>query len=266
LKQQVTTITNCYFRKGNHICGPSSQQEGLAAQEASFSNLLQANYAQNFGAQSQVLQNLNNIFTPIAQAGPDQQGYGPQQLAALNTEIGEGVGQNYSKASQALNTQFATQGGGNEFLPTGAQAALKSQLATSAANEMSNEQLSVTNANYNQGRQNWQNATAGLGALAQEYNPNAIGGLANNANEGAFNEATNIQQMQNQKQSAIAGGIAGLAMDAATFGAGAMGGGGIQGGLTALGGGGFGGPSGPAGASASPGPYGSPSSYTGLDY
>ena len=222
--------------------------------------MLQANYTQNFGAQSAVLQQLNNIFTPIAQAGPDQQGFGPQELAALNTEATQGVGQNYTQASQALNNELAAEGGGNAYLPTGAAAALKGQLATSAANQTSQEQLGITQANYNQGRQNWQNATAGLNALAQEYNPNAIAGEATNANQGAFGEASNIQQQENQEQSAIAGGIAGLAMSAATFGAGGIGNldtagtstGGEQlgnffsGGLNALGGGG---PQGPAGGS-----------------
>jgi hypothetical protein len=226
------------------MCGPSSQEQALAGQEASFSSLLSANYAQNFGAQSQILSNLTNLFTPIAEAGPDQQGFGANQLAALNTEAGEGVGQNYAKASQALNTSLGARGGGNEFLPTGADASLKGELAASAANQMSSEQLGITNANYTQGRQNWSQATAGLNALAGEYNPGQIAGEANTANQSAFGEANQIQTMQNQKESAIAGGITSLAMDAATFGAGAMGGGGLEGGLTALSGGGFGGPAG----------------------
>ena len=63
----------------------------------------------------------------------------------------------------------------------------------------------------------------------------------------AFGEANTISQQQNQAVSDIAGGIVGLGMDAATFGAGAIGGGGLLGGLKALtgvsggGGGGFGG-------------------------
>jgi hypothetical protein len=173
--------------------------------------LLQANYSQNFGAQSAALQNLNNIFTPIAEAGPNQQGFNAQQLAAYNTQIGEGVGQNYAKASQALNTQLASQGGGNEFLPSGAAGALKSNLATAAANQQSQEQLAVTQANYATGRQNWQQATAGLNALVGEYNPNAIAGQATGATQGAFQDQTKVQDMKNQEVASIVGGITGLA-------------------------------------------------------
>jgi hypothetical protein len=191
------------------MCGSSAQQNQLASQEASFSSLLSANYAQNFGAQSQTLQNLTNQFTPIAEAGPDQQGMGPQQLAALNTQATEGVGQNYANASRALNTQLSSQGGGNEYLPTGAAASLKGNLASSAANQLSSEQLAITNQNYNLGRSNWQNATSGLNALAGEYNPNAIAGQASGANQSAAGQAKEINQENNQWQGELAGVITG---------------------------------------------------------
>lgn len=187
------------------MCGSSSSEKALGASEQSFSNSLQANYAQNFGAQSAELSNLNNIFTPIAQAGPDQQGYGPQQLAALNTQAGEGVGQNYQKAQQSLNTSLAAQGGGNEALPSGAANQLKAGLASAGANQMSQEQLGITNANYNQGRANFGNATAGLDALAQAYNPTGIANSANQSNSSAFGEADKINQENNQWESDVAG-------------------------------------------------------------
>lgn len=215
------------------MCGPSHEQKQLAASESDFATTLKGNYAKNFAAQSDILQSLTRMFTPIAQAGPDQQGFGPQELAALNTQAGEGVGRNYGKAAQSLNTVLDSRGGGNEILPTGADAALRGSLASSAASELSQEELGITRANYAQGRSNWSQATAGLNALAGEYNPNAIAGEATGANQSAFSEATKIQEMQNQKEQAIAGGITSLAMGAATFGMGAASGG-FSGGLSAL--------------------------------
>lgn len=216
------------------MCGPSEEQKQLAAKEDSFASMLQTNYGANFGAQSNILSQLTNIFTPIAEAGPDQTGWGPQETAAVNTQIGEGVAANYAKATQALNTSLAARGGGNEVLPTGSEAALKGGIATAAANQQSGEQLAATEANYAQGRQNFGNATSGLNALSQEYNPNAIAGQATTAQNAAFGQETKIQDMKNQEVADIAGGIVGLGMDAATFGAGAMGGAGFQGGLKAL--------------------------------
>jgi hypothetical protein len=193
------------------MCGPSHEEELLSGQAGSLSSELSANYAKNFAAQSEILQNLTNVLSPIAEAGPDQQGFGANELAALSTTVGEGVGQNYAKASQALNTTLGARGGGNEFLPTGAAAALKGNLAASAANELSGEQLGITKANYDTGRSNWQSATAGLNALASEYNPNATAGAATGANQTAFGEAKQVNQEQNQWQADIAGGITALA-------------------------------------------------------
>lgn len=197
---------------------------------------MSADFAERYGKQSAVLQNLNNMLTPIAEAGPDQQGFGANELAALNTQAGEGVGANYAKASQALNNTLAARGGGSEVLPTGASAALKGTLASSAANELSREQTGITEANYGQGRQNWQHATAGLSALANQYDPTSFGSGAQKGFDSSFGMADKISQENNQKEAEIAGGITSLAMDAATFGAGALGGGGfdLAGGLQAL--------------------------------
>jgi hypothetical protein len=162
---------------------------------------------------------LSNLFTPIAEAGPDQQGFGARELAALNTESGEGVGRNYAKATQSLNTVLGSRGGGNEMLPTGSEGQLRAAMASSAANQMSSEQLGITRANYGQGRENWREATAGLNALGQEYNPNAVAGEATSAGGQAFGEATKVQEMKNQKEMAIAGGITSLAAGVATGGA-----------------------------------------------
>jgi len=216
------------------MCGPSGAEKQIGGSEQKLSQIMQSNYIQNFGQQQAVLQSLNNTFTPIVEAGIGQQGFGPQELAALNTQATEGVAANYQKAQQALNTSLATRGGGNEILPTGASAALKETLASQAAQAQSAANLGITRENYAQGRQNWREATAGLETLGQQYNPVATGGLATGANQAAFGEASQIQQQQNQLGADIAGGITSLGMGALTFGAGAAGGGGFAGGLKAL--------------------------------
>lgn len=218
------------------MCGPSAAENQSLAEQNSLTSSIQSAFNGLFASQSQINSLLTNQLTPIAEAGPDQQGFGPQELAALTTKAGEGVGANYAKASEALNNQLAAQGGGNAYLPTGARAALKGSLATAAANQMSNEELAITNANYTQGRQNWQQATSGLQALSAQMNPAAYSGQAVSANEGGFSMASQINQQKNQEYADIAGGVLGLGMDAASFGAGALGGGGFDfaGGLQAL--------------------------------
>ena len=176
------------------------------------------------------------MLTPIAEAGPDQQGMGPQELAALRTRATEGVGAQYSKATQALQNTLAARGGGSEVLPTGARAALQGTLASEAATESSRAEMGITEANYALGRSKWQNAVGGLHALASQYNPGEFSGQAQKGFDSSFQMADKIQQEQNQMEASIAGGIASIGMGAATFGAGALGGGGFDfaGGLQAL--------------------------------
>lgn len=219
------------------MCGPSNEEKAAQATQNSITSTLRANYNEYFSKQSGVLDKINGILTPIAQAGPDQQGIGPQELAALNTGAREGVGQNYGKATQALNNTLAARGGGNEFLPTGARAALQGSLASAAANESSRDQLNITKANYDIGRSNFNNATAGLNALAAGYNPTALGNQMSGSNEANFTMASKINQENNQMEADIVGGVTSLGMDALTFGAGAMGGKGFAGGVKALSGG-----------------------------
>lgn len=182
----------------------SGKQGNLASQ-------LAADFGERYGEQSAVLANLRSLWTPIAQAGPDQQGFGANELAAITTGAREGVADQYAKASRALNTTLATRGGGSEVLPTGASAALRESLASAAANESARQQQAITTANYAQGRQNWREATAGLQALASQYNPSTFSGQASAANEAQFNMEKQINQERAQKMSSIIGGITGLA-------------------------------------------------------
>ena len=205
------------------MCGPSASEQMISGQQQSLASTLQANYNNYFGKQSQTMQNLNSIFTPIAQAGPDQQGFGANELAALNTNAQEGVGNQYAKAQRVLNNNLSARGGGNEFLPNGARTELDASLASAAANESARQSQAITTANYAQGRSNWLTATAGLNALAQEYNPEGIASGAESGYNSAFGMADKINQEKNQKAAAIAGGIAGLALGPLAGGLGALG-------------------------------------------
>jgi len=224
------------------MCGPSGQMTTAAAQQSSLASSLQSDFQSRFAGQSGVINNLNSLWTPIAMAGPNQQGFGAPELAALHTATHEGVAANYDKATRALNNTLAFNGGGNEVLPTGARAALHGRLASAAANELSNADLGITEANYAQGRSNFQAGMNGLTNTAQLYNPGQFASEATTAGNLAFNEDQAIQQMKNQKTQAIASGIAGLGLSAATFGIGGLGstggvGGFFKGGLKALQGG-----------------------------
>jgi len=90
------------------------------------------------------------------------------------------------------------------------------------------------------GRKNWQEATAGLSALSNQYDPTAFSSGAQKGYDSAFGMADKINQQNNQMTADIIGGVTALGMGAATFGAGALEGNqgfDLQGGLSKLSGG-----------------------------
>jgi hypothetical protein len=205
------------------MCGPSSEQRRLEAQQASFATLMQNDYVQRFGQQSAVLQQLNNILTPIAEAGPSQQGMSGQELAALNTAAMVNTSNATRNAQEAARTAMAGQGGGAASpLTSGIEQQISGSIASRGAQQLAGLQTGITQENYALGRQQWQQAMGGLQALGSQYNPVDYGKLGADTNESAFGEATQIRQMENQAEADIAGSIAGIGMDALTFGAGGL--------------------------------------------
>jgi hypothetical protein len=193
----------------NFMCGSSGAQQKLSAQQAAFFGELQQSYGTEFAGQQQILNTLTNALTPILQAGPGQQGFSPQEAAAINTQIGQGVGANYAKASQALNTQLAARGGGNEALPTGASGQLNEALASQAAQTMSGEQLQATEQNYQQGLTNFWNAQGALGGTANIFNPASFAGQTTGAGNAAFGSATQMYNQGNAWIGALGGALGG---------------------------------------------------------
>src|SRR6266850_7036464 len=135
--------------------GPSSDQKEIAGQQKQFYSTLMQNYATQFAGQQNILTALQNAFTPILNAGIDQYGFSAKEDAALRTQASAGTSNAYRMAAQATGQQMAAKGGGNQFLPTGADAQLQQQNAMRAAEQESNQQLGITTAGYETGRQNY---------------------------------------------------------------------------------------------------------------
>src|SRR5277367_3974072 len=82
-------------------CGPSGQEESEASSLQALSQSLTAAFNQNLASQTGVLKNINSILTPIASAGPSQQGESAQELAAENTQAINSTGAATRNAVQA---------------------------------------------------------------------------------------------------------------------------------------------------------------------
>ena len=219
--------------------GPTASEEQIQSQQQAYSKEIQQNYSKVFGEQQDVLQKLQNIETPIAQAGPSQQGWSPAEAAAVNTQILNTTGANYANAVRAAGGAMAGRGGGaadSAGLISGPERQIKAGIAAQAAGQTSGEELQSTLANYATGRQNWAQATGGLQALSGEYAPTAYAGAGTQASGEAFSQAKTIEEQQAASDAALAGMITTGVTDIASGGAGALGGGGMKGLLGGLGG------------------------------
>jgi hypothetical protein len=214
------------------LCGPSSQEQSLANQSESFSQTAQSDFLSRFAGQNETINSLDQILQNV-QNGKLLPGFSAQTLAALNTSAIDTTAGNFRNAQQVTNNTNAARGTGSG-LETGVQAQENATIASQAAGQLSTEQQKIALANQNQAEQNTATAIGGYNTLAGIQNPLGFGGLSVQSNQNAFGQANQVQQEKNQEQADIAGGIAGLAMDAATFGAGAAGGGGFAGGIQAL--------------------------------
>jgi hypothetical protein len=191
-------------------CGPSGQEKSLEKEEASFDQTLQTDYSQTFAQNQQILSNLNSVLQPIVNAGPNQQGFSPEELSTLNTQATEGNAQGYNQAVEAAAQQENTQGGGTTLLPSGVNAQINAGIASAAEGNLANEKLGITQANYAQGQQNWETALSGEESVAAGEAPLGYASATTSANSAAFNEANIIGQENNQEFGQIVGGIAGI--------------------------------------------------------
>lgn len=193
------------------MCGPSSQQQSLLDSQSSFMTQLMQNYSTNFANQQAVLANLNQTLGPIVKAGVNQEGFSPAEKAALTTQAINDTAGNYKNAAVTQNNELANRNDSGNLPQSGVDQAIKARLKSAAAGQLSQQELGITEADYATGRSNFNNAVSGEEALAGIYNPNQTAGLANQANNNAFGEATEINQEQSQMEADIAGGITSLA-------------------------------------------------------
>jgi len=200
------------------MCGASGQQKDIGASQQTFMNQLQSQAGQVFGASSTVFQNLLNTFTPTVQAGPNQQGFSPAELAVRNSQAITNAGTAYKNAKAALGENNAATGGGNTGLPSGAAATEATELANAGANNTANQLNQIQEENYATGRQNYDTAVSGLAQAPNVFGAaTSAAGAANNAGEAAANTANQISQQNNSWMSAV-GGILGGVAGAATGG------------------------------------------------
>ena len=184
------------------ICGPSSAESAIEGQTQSLASSMMSDFQERYGAQSAVLQQLNDAYAPVVAAGPSQTGFSAEELAARNTAAINASGAAATHAQQFASNAMAGQGGefgtpgGTSGLESGIQQQIKASIASEQAGNLGAEQNKIIAQNYATGRQNYQQATAGMQALTGAYSPTPFSSGAETGLGTAFGESNQINTQQ----------------------------------------------------------------------
>jgi hypothetical protein len=193
-------------------CGASGAMKNAANEEQNVAQQMTNEFGTVFGQNESILNSLTGALEPIVSAGPNQQGFSPAEEAAMRTQAMDSTSAAGQQASNSVRQELAAQGGGNSYLPSGSEAAINAGLAENTAQQNASQQLGITEADYNQGRQNFFQAENALaGAPAALENPvTGAGEAAEGAAQGAFEGANAINQANNAWEGELSGMIGGL--------------------------------------------------------
>jgi hypothetical protein len=200
------------------MCGSTGQQQQISDAQQQMYTTLTNNYNTAFGQDQAITSALTAQFQPILAAGPSQTGFSTGENTSLNTSASENIAQNYAAAQKATAQVLASRGGGNTLLPSSVNANLLAQNTNEAAQQRSQAQNTINQANYAQGYQNWQTAANVLGQTASLINPLGYASSATNAGTAAATTANQIAQQNNSVWNAAIGALGSLGGAAVTGG------------------------------------------------
>jgi hypothetical protein len=190
-------------------CGASQEQKETYAAQSQFLKTLTSAYQTQFAGQQAILSQLTSAFEPILAGGPSQQGFSAGELAALNSQATNQVGQNYANLQKSLANREAALGGGNAFLPSGMAEERAQELGTSAAQQLGAEDNTINLQNYATGRQNFLTAATALGGVSSQLNPLGYAGTTVQQGNATAQTADQIAAANNAWMSSLGGALGG---------------------------------------------------------
>jgi len=194
------------------MCGATNAQNEQEEATTQAYNTATAQASQVFGASSTAFNDLLKSYQPIVQAGPSQLGFSQGELATLNSSAITQTGIEAKNEKEALGNAEATAagtGGSGPVGPGGATIGANLGLAENEGNQTASELSQIKQADYQIGRQNYQNAVQGLAGAPSVFNPaSSATGAATGAGESA-NTATENVANANQSPWQLAAGALG---------------------------------------------------------
>jgi hypothetical protein len=207
----------------DEACGATADQVADEKAQQSLMHTMADQAKQEFGSSSSVFQDLYNTFAPTVAAGPNQAGFSAPEKAALDSGAITNTGQAYRNASTAVKEANAAVGGGNIALPSGAEVGRNIEIANEGAAHTAGALNQIDQTNYEVGRQNYDKAVAGLESAPSVFGTSNQGGSVGvSAGEAASKTASDIAAADNSWESAVIGGLSGIAGTVATGGMSAL--------------------------------------------
>lgn len=189
------------------MSGPTEQQNELGdAQLAAYKQAATLT-AQQYANQQSIYGPMTTQFESIFAKGPGQKGFSDEEDEDLNAQAEEGTAENYGNAARAVGEAQAGRGGGTNPLPAGADSAIQSGIATSAAQEESRQESQIEAADYGEGHSDWENAGQGLQAIAAGDNPLGYEGAETSSGSAAGTTASEIASEDDSWLNAAIGAV-----------------------------------------------------------
>ncbi|MBS1799559.1 MAG: hypothetical protein JSS95_07000 [Acidobacteria bacterium] len=212
-KRYVEVYSEGYAFNGlvDLCCGASSQQTQTYNQQTQLSQQIMQQGQQVFGDSSKVFSDLVSSLAPTVSAGPNQEGFSAAEKSALQSQAITNAGVAYKNAKAATGNAIAAQGGGNTGTVSGANLGIEAKLAASASQNTA-DQLNQINLNdYQQGRENYNNAVNDLAGTTNVFNPATnVDNSATGALEGQAKTANDIASQNNSWVQAVSGALGNL--------------------------------------------------------
>lgn len=160
--------TFIYKGKTYKNCGPTSDQSNALSEDKEFGAQLRDSYNSDFSDAQGLFAELHDNLSQIVAAGPSQQGFSPEELAARNSQAINSAAASNKAVQAAIGEKAGVQDTANPGVESGVETAVRAGAASKVANNLANEESNVTQQNYETGRQNYEAAVKAEGGLPEE--------------------------------------------------------------------------------------------------
>lgn len=187
--------------------GDSTAQSTEKAQGEFTKQLQQTFQTNNVNQQNQ----LNFLNAKMQDMISNPKGYSPSTLAAMRAQANDAVAARTQQVQRSVNNTQMTRGGA-DALPSGVNAQVNAQIASSAAQAGNAAQQDITTQNADLENTNLWNATKAEEGVAGLENPEGMASSANNAASTVSGLSDAVTKANGPGVGSILGGIAGSAL------------------------------------------------------